>query len=319
MSSERTTPGGSEPEDADSDGPVGLRDEELTARLEVLQEENRRLRAEYVRARRVEYRRTALGVGVLGLAAGLGALVFPGARAVLLSLAGIGLFTAVLTYYLTPERFVAASVGEQTDAARAALGSQLVSDLGLQDVRVYVPTGTETGETLPARLFVPQHSRYELPESDELASVFIVPEDERARGASVPPTGAMLFEEFERTMTGAVAETPAELADQLLEALVEGFELADDAVLAEDVTPGRVTVGVRGSAFGPVDRFDHPIPSLVATGLAVGLDRPVTVETVRADDDRYDYLLSFSWDDDDGSVDEDESAEGSSEEVTDGS
>jgi len=46
---------------------------------------------------------------------------------------------------------------------------------------------------------------------------------------------------------------------------------------------GRVTVEFTGLAYGRIDRIDHPVCSLVATGLAVGLDAPIRVEVDKTD------------------------------------
>ncbi|WP_137284638.1 hypothetical protein [Halorussus salinisoli] len=270
--------------------------EDLAAQVEVLQEENRRLRTAYRDARRTEYRRAALGVGLLGIVAGLGGVLFPASQATLFAFAGIGLFTSVLTYYLTPERFVSASVGERTYTALATFGQTLVSELGLQDTRLYVPTESTTDEAMAdVRLFIPEHTNYTLPTADELQSLFVVTEDERARGVAVPSTGATLFYEFAHTMTDSVADTPSNLADQVTEAIVEGFELADSAVAELDAETNQVTIGIQGSAFGDVGRFDHPIASFLATGFAIGLGTPVQLKTVNSDDDQFDYLLIYSW------------------------
>ena len=54
-----------------------------------------------------------------------------------------------------------------------------------------------------------------------------------------------------------------------------------------------ITIGIRGSACGSVDRFDHPIVSFFATGLATGLDVPIVAEVNATDDDRFEYLVLF--------------------------
>lgn len=293
MSSQPLTDAQDTDADDHSDSPP---DETLRAQVELLREENRRLRARYAHTRRTEYRRAALIVGALGVVAALGGLVFPATRATLFALAGIGLFTAALTYFLTPERFVAASVGERTYAARAALGAALVADLGLQDTRLYVPADTASpDDAAPVVLFVPQHVNYTIPAEDELATPVVVSTDDHARGIALPPTGARLYREFEATMTDTIATAPGALAEQLTDALVEGFELVDDAVVDDPAEDGRLTVGIRGSTFGAIDRFDHPVGSFLATGLALGLDAPVSVDTTRADDDRFDYRITLSW------------------------
>ncbi|WP_223302225.1 hypothetical protein [Haladaptatus sp. R4] len=111
---------GSEVEAADNSAITGD-DEELAARVALLAEENERLRREYRRARQAEYRRTALALVGCGALAALAGVLFPDARSTLFALAGTGLFAGVLTYFLTPNRIVPASVGERTYAAYGAL------------------------------------------------------------------------------------------------------------------------------------------------------------------------------------------------------
>ena len=259
---------------------------ELAARVELLAEENERLREEYVRARRSQYRATAVGLAAVGLVAALGGLLFPDAREVLVALGATGLFGAVLTYYLTPSRFVAAEVGERVYAAAAANGAAIVDDLGLHDERVYVP-----GETEPARLYVPQHAEYAIPEPR--AGPIVV--DDASRGLLLTATGAELFREFERGLTGTLADAPPVLAEQLTDALLEQFELVRSADVDADTERDRVTVAVAGSAFGDVDRFDHPVASFLAVGFAAGLERPIALE-VTPGDERADWLLTCRWD-----------------------
>ena len=266
---------------------------DLAAQVELLAAENRRLREEYVRARQTTHRRTALGLFAVGALAVLGALALPGSRDVLLALGGTGLFAGVLTYYLTPERFVAAETGERVYAALAATGAQLVAELGLRDDRVYVPVG-ETGAGV--RLFVPSRSAFAVPPRDELDSLFVVTDDDRERGVSLSPTGAGLYREFESAMVGTVEEHPAALADQLADALAEGFELVESASADADPERGRATVEVAGSVYGPVDRFDHPVASLFAVGLAATLDRPVSLDVTPAEDGPADYFVTCEWD-----------------------
>lgn len=255
---------------------------ELAAQVELLREENRRLRAEYARARRATYRRTALGLAAVGLVAVAGGALFPPAREVLVTLGAIGLFGAVLTYFLTPERFVAADVGERVYAACAGNLAAVAAALGLREARYYLPTDGAAA----ARLFVPLAPEPAFP--TEGGPILL---EEDRRGLLLEPTGAALFREFERALAGELAPEPAALAAQLCDGLVEGFELARAATPEVDPDGGRVTVAVSGSAFGDVDRFDHPIPSLLATGLAAGLDRPVTV-AVDPGDERADWLVT---------------------------
>ena len=274
---------------------------DLAAQVELLQAENRRLRAAYAQARRSTYRRTAVGLAAIGAVAGLAGVAFPASGTVLFSLAGIGGFGALLTYYLTPERFVAATVSETVYTAHADNGDALLGELGLSEQRLYVPL---EDPTRTATLYVPQDEGGVTPPEDDLDATFVAGEDGE-RGVSLRPTGGALFREFERSLAGPLAEEPGPLADQLADGLAAEFELAD--AVDPDVTAdgSRCVFGIDGSALGSVERFDHPIASFLAVGLAVGLDRPVEAE-VTPGDDRVDARLTCSWDDDPDRASDDE-------------
>lgn len=295
--------------DADAAEPTDADVEELRAQVELLEAENRALREERARRHRTRYRRSAAGLAAVGGVAALAALAFPGARDVLFALAATGLFGGLLTYYLAPERFIAADVGAAAYEAHAEAVAAVADELGLADARVYVPRGSETD---PARLFLPQHADYAVPDDADLASVFVVTDDPAERGVSLPPTGVPLLRELRRALSGPLAEEPGPLADQLADGIVEAFELAERAT--PDVEAGRVTVGIAGAAFGDVARVDHPVASLLAVGLAVGLGRPVVVEIAPAGDDRADVLVTCRWSTVDGEgrdeADEERAVEG---------
>ena len=257
-------------DDRSDDAPRPSR-EELETQLDLLAEENQRLRAEYARVRTSQYRRTALGLAGLGAVAIGGGLLFPGARSVLFILGAIGLFGGLLTFYLTPEQFIAASVGERVYAAFADTVHDLATDLALSDHRVYVPTDGDTW------LFVPQHDRFELPAPEPLEPGFVAVDDAQARGLVTDPTGARLFAEFDAARTGPLADRLGPLASQLTDALVEQFELADSIRVETTTDRGQVTFAVTGEPYGALDRFDHPVASFLAVGIARGLDAPVTL------------------------------------------
>jgi hypothetical protein len=277
--SEAVTDETEQPPAADSDGTDADTPDRATlaAQVDLLREENRRLREEYTRARRSNYRRTALGLALVGaFAAGAGVL-FPGARTVLFALGATGLFGALLTYYLTPERFIAVSVGEAIYRAFADNGRALADDLGLGDP-VYVPR--EVADDV--RLYVPQadtDGATELPDDDALDPGFVI--GDGTRGLALVPTGDTLFEEFERSLTGPLADTPGTLAEQLADGLAEQFELVDGADV--DASSERVTVGISGSAYGDVGRFDHPVASFLAGGFARAFDVPTEATVTEAD------------------------------------
>lgn len=273
----------------DDDREISADELELTAQVELLTEETRRLRTEYARSLRSKYRHTAYGLVALGLIAALGGLLLPNGREVLFAFAGTGLFGGLLTYYLTPGQFVAASISERVYAAMAANDEALVEELGLRADRVYVPSG----QSELARLFIPQRKAYELPET--FSKTVLTDADER--GLLLEPTGDGLFREFERTLEGALDSSPHSLAMQLTDGLVETLALARSADSDVDAKNGRATIAITESAFGPVDRFDHPIASFVAVGFAIGLDRPVTLE-VTSGTSRADWLITCRWESD---------------------
>jgi len=273
----------------EADGTDGT-DGAVAARLAVVEAENEQLRAAYAQARRSQHRRTALGLAGIGLVSVLGAAFLPPVRQVLLALGGTGLFAAVLTYYLTPERFVAANVGEAVYESLAANGTAAVAELGLADVRIYAPAG-ESGNSV--RLYVPQDSTGELPAPGDLDEVFVTTDD--GRGLSLRPTGEPLFEEFERALTDELSTAPERLAAQLAEGLTEQFEIARSATT--DADANRLTIGVTGSVFGSVARFDQPVASFVAAGVVRALGTPVRTVVRPGDGDRADYLVTCRWDD----------------------
>jgi hypothetical protein len=255
---------------------------ELRTQLELLAEENQQLRDSYVRAKQTQYRRTALGLGLVGLLAASADILFPSARNVLFALGGTGLFVAIFTYYPTSERFVSADVGRDVYAALAENQAALVNELGLSETRLYVPT--EPGDS-PVRLFVPQHGSYTIPDDAALTRSAVVMDSDDTRGVAFTPSGGRLFNAFETARSGPLADTPGEIATQLTDALVKQFELVGSAHR-------------RWTQRNPVSRLPSTSPCTApsiglgipsqqfAVGLAEGLGTPVTLEGTAAADDR---------------------------------
>lgn len=262
----------------------------LRAQIAVLEEQNRRLRREYARSRRVSYRRTARGLGVIGGVAVVGAALLPAVREVLLVLGAIGLFGAVLTYYLTPGRFVAAETGERIYATLDDTIAALATQLDLTEERVYVPVDGMP----PVRLFIPVHERYEVPDQAALADPLVVDDTDSRRGLAIVPGGAYLFEEFERTLTGQFGADARTATTQLGDGLVEGFELAEAVETTVNAGDGRVTVGIEGSVYGGAERFENPLASFVAVGLAHALETPVRT-TVQSDETPGSLTVTCHW------------------------
>lgn len=276
---------------------------DLRARVEVLEEENRRLRQAYSRIRRTRHRRTAIGLVALGLV-GLGsAILFPAGRVVLVVLGATGVFGGLLTWYLTPERFVAADIGERVYAALAGNMASITAELGLAEHGRYVPLADAPDRE--AVLYLPQAGPRQpgAPAAQTLSTTFVVPEDPDRRGLALRPTGEPLVAALREASSGGLPDEPAVLVDLLCDGLREQFELVDAARPDVDVLDGRASVAVAGSAYGAVDRFDHPIASLLATGLAVGLETAVEVAVDRTAHDRGEYLVTVRWEpSDDGAA-----------------
>ena len=253
-----------------------------------LREQNRRLRVEYEAARQRGYRRSALAMAVLGVLALAGAAAFPVQATVLLALGGTGLFAAVLTYFLTPERFVSASVGEQINRAHSRTLTELIDELGLTDERWYVPTPERPEH---ARLFVPQGGAAEPPAT--MDGIFVVASEPDQRGIAVVPTGDGLYDSFVETVTGEPATDPVAAARQLADAVVEVFELADAAGVDADRAGGRIVVRISKPVYGELVEPDHPIVSALAVGVATAVGSPVRASVT--DDERADGLVVLEY------------------------
>lgn len=268
---------------------------DLTAHIERLTEENRRLREENEQLRtnnadayRPQYRRLGLGMALLGAVFAVSGLLFLEARDVLFALAATGLFGGVLTYYLSNGPFLAATVCNQIYTALAANGSAITEELDLGDDRVYVPD-----DDGGAYLFIPSG-----PDTDISGPLDGPSVTHDQRGAILESTGTGLFREFDRTTSGYLTDTPAELSARLADTLVEQFELAGsvETNIGGDEETKHVTVTVSDSTLGDVGRFDHPIASFFAVGLTVSLDRPVALKDVeRRDQTESEWLLRYQW------------------------
>jgi len=263
-------------------------------RIRQLEAENKRLREEYVRTQQSRNRLTAgalLGVGLIGLAIGI---LFPAERTVFFALGTTGVFGAILTYFLSPQKVVPAAVGRSMYDTISDTGSAIRDELGLTAESVYCPVeSTDSDRHAPVRLFVPQSTDYEIPSDEDFRSTFVAPDDHRRRGVALTPSAGRLLTEFERAAS-SVSGQPETLATQLCDALVEQFELARSAEVELDVEGQRVTVRVEGCAYPSVSGFDHPVPSLIGCGFAHGLGEPVTVETEPADSDAA-SLVTCRW------------------------
>lgn len=259
--------------------------ETLRARIELYETELERLRNEYARSKQTEYRRTAGALAVLGVLAFAGGVVFPSIRTTLVIIGSIGVFGSVLTYYLTPETFVAATVGERQYNATATNYDAIIATLGLSETCLYVPDATDT-----VRLFVPEFEAYEIPEVDDLDTPFVVSDNKYERGLVLRPVGMELFGEFERTLTGSLGTNLHQVGTQLMDALIEQFELVERADI--DASTDQLTVSLDTTVYGDLTRFDHPVVSFLAVGVVRSQSVPVTT-TIADGDDRFEWIVTI--------------------------
>lgn len=276
------------------------------AQRDLLAAENERLREAYDRLQRSRHRRVAAGLAAVGIVAGLSGLLYPAVADLAVVLAAIGGFGAVLTYYLTPERFVAGSVSREIAETHADHVAGLVAELGLSGQPVYDPRA----ETASCRLFVPQTDTETLPSPEALSDTFVVTADETARGVALQPTGAGLYREF-AAAAGEPPAGPVARAAAVGESLVESFEIADRVDVAADGAGGRVTADVTGSLFGDDPSVDDPVVSTLAVAVATAAESPVTVDTARTDEG---YTVSCHWPTEDETA---EPGDGTNDDATD--
>ena len=261
---------------------------ELEHRVERLRARNERLRDGVDNSRRHRLRLTALGFVGLGALSFAAAFVLPNGQEVLYALAGVGLFAGLLTRSVTGSRFVESGDAERVYATCAANYETILARRDLETARWYLPTEDDR-----VRLFVPDDSDA-VPRPTESSASVGFGED----GLVLEPVGTEFVREVVATGSDAT-ETPAATVEQLSDALEARFEFVTGAEPAVDVDRGRAEIAVSGSAFGAVDRFDHPVASTLAVGLARVLERPIRLE-VTDDTDRGEWLVRCEWDADAG-------------------
>jgi len=255
------------------------------------------------------YRRTGLTLLVLGVVAGGGAVYAPTEtlQEILVAFAGAGLFGAALVYWVRPGATGDVDPPERVYAALAETGAALARDLDLDDRRVYLPAEEAPDGFAPVYLAAPGDE----PVSGTGPHRPVFGTDEHATGQgrggaaggspatsgsgiTLYPTGAALFDAYERIAATDPSTDSVELGDQLASGAVAGLELADSVETTVEATEGRATATVEGPRFGAVDRFDHPVASFLGVGFALGVDAPVSVEVSSTGANSYE--VTCEWD-----------------------
>lgn len=259
-------------------------DEDLTTRIAYLSSENRRLRRrDSRRAQRNYYQWIAIVLILMGGGLSWLPLFVTGIDTILIAISGTGIFTGLLIYYLIPKQLVSISTAEGIYTSFAASQSALLTSLGLCNEQIYIPIDSASS----ARLFVPRNAEYTLPTAEVLESTVI--HDDHGGGVSLYPTGATLIADTNIRLPDE--GEPELLTMRLAEASVESLELAKSVTAVMNEERNQVTFHVTDSVYGSVDRFDHPILSFLATGLAIGLNVAVTAETTQTGNSS-DYVIT---------------------------
>lgn len=273
------------------DAESSIEDSELAAQIDILVSENKRLRRLLAERQRSRYRQTAIALIGVGIVCGAAGTLVSEAAPVLFALAGTGVFGGVLTYFLTPERFITADIGQRVYEATAQSFDRICADLGISGRRIYIPVAPADRNVSKSNswLFIPQSEETTIPTAAAIDSAFVVEDD--ARGLTVQPTGSELFTSFEESLTESLGDSPDTLCAQLSDALVEDLELAKSIEYETAPDEGRVSMRFSEILYGNATQFDHPIVSLVAVGLATGLQVPI--ETTITDTDP--LSVTFRW------------------------
>lgn len=168
----------------------------------------------------------------------------------------------------------------------------LTDGLALTDDHIYVPVENATSPRI--RLFVPQYTEYTIPHAEKLDSVLVFPADDHGRGVAFEPTGGPLVEELQSATDNGLTADLETLAGQLAEGLVEVFELADSAKSDVDIDNGRISIQVTNRVYGPADRFDHPVASIITAAVAAEQNTPAKFEMAEPENET--YVITYSLD-----------------------
>ncbi len=215
------------------------------------------------------------GFGITAIISGVAA---PAPRTVLLALGATGLIAGALLYLITPQFFVRASLFEQIHGVLASNMGLYYPSAERKSERFYIPcNGTEPGNGAVV-IFLPKDVDTVEPANNMSACPSLSEVHEERSGALLYTTGDALLDEYCQILSREVSDVPTELAQQTIDGLKNGLELATTATCDVDRSKQRADIKIEGSIIEPSQRFDDPVTSFVGAVFAYGLDRPVIVE-----------------------------------------
>ena len=270
--------------------------ERLASQVEDLESELESLRFRYPVDRQFRRRRVAVSLGLIGMVFYASTWYFPELEELLLILSGTGLFASILMYYLTPGRLIPAAYSERIFDPLLSNQADVLDELGLQDIHIYVPIPPDEDDRPNVMVFTPQFEDYELPPASSLQYRFVGSDGDSYQGVSFRPSAIQLIEDFKSALSTDLSSNPTQLAAQLLDGLENDFEIIDSA--QEDVYPneGRAVFRLSKPYYNAIETFDNPIVSFLGTGLAQGLDKGIRVDANKASQDEFgNYTISCEW------------------------
>lgn len=229
---------------------------------------------------------------LLGGSAVGGAVLYPAQQTVLLAVAYTFLFGVLLVGVLSNQQYVQTSFHEAVVGDLLRNEGAVVDSWDLQRTQVYIPRHSGP---VPATLFIPKHLDFEIPPESALDSLFVTTGTLKQEGITFVPSGARLYEEFATATGPDLSDAPATLASELTDALVELFEIATQATTHIERNRDVVVCDIGLNAHENTPKINHPVVSFLGTGLAVGLDRPVVVDSQTTTGGRYDLVVEFRW------------------------
>jgi len=266
---------------------------DLNRKFNRLTEQTEELHADSLRARDARHRPLAIAlagtgstvvlVGILLGAHGT-ATAIPSTTVIVVG--GIGLFTGLFLYYVTPERFVTATVATALCRTLDSVSKSFVEDAttplyayasgSTGEDRVHLELSTAAVSTDGEGTL---HERY----GDQR------PPAPESTPRQMVPSGLSIYREIGPTPPYSEGSTRERIL-RLAETLNSPLGLVDDV----DATweSDRLVVRIANSTCGPIDRFDHPVPSLLACGLAVETESKVVVGIERLDATDYDWQVA---------------------------
>lgn len=237
---------------------------------------------------------SAIGFLVVGLGAVVGGyLRLDTASGMLLIAVGATfLFGSIAAYTLDADQYLPATVHESVYSDTVANQLALIDEHRLLNTLVYIP---RTRSDRHPVLFVPKYPDHTLPRETELDSLYTGSDSDRSAGIALRPLGATLARRYESMLSGELSDRPDELAVQLSDGLIEGFELADSVETDVQTDDEIVQFDVSGSVYDRSGGIEDPIQSFFAVGLAMGLGMPIAVESGAMGSEEDGYRLRCRW------------------------